>query len=150
MRPALLTGLAILAAISLHAQTATNPPLHRSVLTEAQKAELAQRADETWSQLPPDAKIRLLHLHKALTGLPAEERQFVHERIERFLTMSPEDRARIKKNNDRWHAMSTEEREHAREQFRQWRKDHPGEMPPTATKTNQQQFATQPQPQETK
>lgn len=129
MKRVLLTGLAILAAVGVRAETGTNLPPHRPALTDAQKAELVQRADETWSQLPPDAKIRLLHLHKALTGLPPEERQFVHERIERYLNMTPEDRERIKKNNERWHAMSPEEREHAREQFHQWRKDHPDQEP---------------------
>jgi len=153
MKRVLLTGLAILAAVGVRAETGTNLPPHRPALTDAQKAELVQRADETWSQLPPDAKIRLLHLHKALTGLPPEERQFVHERIERYLNMTPEDRERIKKNNERWHAMSPEERDRAREQFQQWRIDHPSELPAAgpAPATNQQS-ATQPQPkpQETK
>ena len=152
MKRSFLTGLAILAAVAVRAQTATNSTAHHApALTDEQKVELAQRADEAWKQLPPDAKIRLLNLHKALTGMPPEERRFVHERIERFLNMSPDDRERIKKNNDRWHAMSPEEREHAREQFRQWRKDHPGEMPPPLpAQTNSQQSVTQPQPQETK
>ena len=144
MKHALLTGLAILAAVTLRAQTVTNRP---PALTNEQKAELAQRADEVWKQLPPDAKIRLLNLHKALTDLPPEERRFVHERIERFLTMSSEDREQLKKNSERWHAMSPEERERAREQFRQWRKEHPSEPP---VQTNIQQSVTQPQPQETK
>lgn len=151
MKRWLLTGLAIVAAGSLRAQTATNLPVHRPALTAEQKAQLAQRADEMWNQLSPDAKIRLLNLHKALTEMPPEDRRFIHERIERFLNMSPADRERIKKNNERWHAMSPEERENAREQFRQWRKNHPGETPPSLPlQTNNQQSATQPQPQETK
>ena len=130
MKRMLITGLAIMTAVALHAQDATNQPAHRkSQLTDAQKAELVQHADEMWNQLSPEAKIRLMNLHKALTGMPAEERHFIHERIERFLTMSPEDRERIKKNANRWHAMSPEEREQARENFRQWRKDHPGQEP---------------------
>ncbi|MEI8315517.1 MAG: DUF3106 domain-containing protein [Verrucomicrobiota bacterium] len=130
MKRVFLTGLAIMAAVVLRAQDATNQPSHQqSALTDAQKAELAQRADEMWNQLSPEAKIRLVNLHKALTGMPAEERHFIHERIERFLTMSPEDRERIKKNANRWHTMSPEEREQTREHFRQWRKDHPGQEP---------------------
>ena len=147
MKRTLISGLAILIAVAVQAQTTTNLPAHHSpAMTDEQKVEFGQRADEAWKQLPPDAKIRLLNLHKALTGMPPEERRFVHERIERFLNMSPIDRERIKKNNDRWHAMSPEEREHAREQFRQWRKDHPGEMPPPLpAQTNNQQSVTQPQ-----
>ena len=146
MKRTLLTGLVIMATISLRAETTTNQPPHRPALTSEQKAELAQRADEMWNQLSPEAKIRLLNLHKALTGMPAEERYFIHERIERFLNMSPEEREQIKKNNERWHAMSAEERERAREKFRQWRKDHPGDLPPPlAAQTNNQQSATQPQ-----
>ena len=129
MKRTLLTGLAIMAAISLRAETATNTPAHRPALTSEQKAELVQRADEMWSQLSPETKIRLMNLHKALTGMPVEERHFIHEHIERFLNMSPEEREHIKKNNERWHAMSPEEREHAREQFHQWRKDHPDQEP---------------------
>ena len=152
MKRILLTGLAILAAGALRAEDITNLPPHRlSTLTDAQKAELAQKADEVWSQLPPEAKIRLLRLHKALTDLPPEERHFIHERIEKYLTLSPDDRERIKKNNERWHAMSPEERERAREQFKQWRKDHPNEVPPPLpASTNSQQSATQTKPQETR
>ena len=147
MKRVLLTGLAIMVAIAVRAQTTTNPP----ALTAEQKVQLAQRADEAWKQLPPEAKIRLLNLHKALTDMPPEDRRFVHERIERFLNMSADDRERLKKNAERWRAMSPEEREHAREQFRQWRKDHPGEVPPPLpAQTNNQQSVTQPQPQETK
>ena len=102
-------------------------------MTADQQAELALRADEAWKQLPPDAKIRLLNLHKALTGMQPEERRFVHERIERFLNLSPADRDRIKKNSDRWHSMSPEERERARdtgdkEALRQFREKRQGLM----------------------
>lgn len=145
MNRVLLTGLAIMAAVTLHAQTATNSPQLRPAVTEEQKVRLAQRADEAWQQLPPDAKIQLLNLHKALTGMPPEERRFIHERIERFLNMSKDDRERIKKNSERWRAMTPEERERARERFRQWRKDHPGETPPVPVQTNSQQSVTQPQ-----
>jgi len=146
MKRVILTGLAILAAITAQAQIATNSPApHSPALTSEQQAQLALRADEVWKQLPPDAKIRLLNLHKALTGMQPEERRFVHERIERFLNLSPADRDRIKKNSERWHTMSPEERERAREQFRKWRKDHPGELPPPlANSTNTQQSATKP------
>jgi len=151
MKRLFLTSLAIMAAVSLRAQTATNPPPARPTLTAEQKAQLVQSADEMWNKLSPEAKIRLMNLHKALTGMPPEERKFIHEHIEKFLNMSPEDRERIKKNAERWHAMSPEEREHAREQFRQWHKDHPGELPPLlSAQTNNQQSATQPQPQETR
>ena len=146
MKYAIFASFALLTAAVLPAQETTNRPPHRTApWTDEQKVQLAQRADEAWQQLPPDAKIRILNLHKALTGMPPEERRFIHERIERFLNMAPEERAHLKKNSDRWHAMSPEERERAREQFRQWRKDHPGALPvPLAVQTNQQQSATQP------
>jgi len=146
MKRIILTGLAILATITAQAQIATNSPAPQlSAITAEHQAELALRADEDWKQLPPDAKIRLLNLHKALTGMQPEERRFVHERIERFLNLSPADRERIKKNSERWHTMSPEERERAREQFHQWRKDHPGELPPPLTNsTNSQQSASKP------
>ena len=146
MKRAILTGLAILAAVTARAQIATNTPDPQPpAMTAEQQAQLALRADEAWKQLPPDAKIRLLNLHKALTGMQPEERRFVHERIERFLNLTPADRERIKKNSERWHTMSPEERERARAQFHQWRKDHPGELPPPlATATNSQQSATKP------
>ena len=152
MKLAILTGLAIWAGVTAQGQVATNSPVPPStVMTADQQAELALRADEAWKQLPPDAKIRLLNLHKALTGMQPEERRFVHERIERFLNLSPADRDRIKKNSDRWHSMSPEERERAREQFHQWRKDHPGELPPPlANSTNPQQSAPKPQTTENK
>ena len=151
MKRAYLTGLALLAAVTLRAEVTTNPPpQHSATVTDEQKTQLALRADEAWKQLPPDAKIRLLNLHKALTGMAPEERRFVHERIERFLNLTPDERERIKKNSERWHSMSPEERERARAQFHQWRKDHPGELPPPlATSTNRQQSATQPSTSET-
>ena len=151
MKRAYWTGLALLAAVTLRAEVATNPPPHHSTdLTNEQITQLAQHADEAWKQLPPDAKIRLLNLHKALTGMAPEERRFVHERIERFLNLSPDERERIKKNSERWHTMSPEERERARTQFHQWRKDHPGELPaPLAAATNHQPSATQPPTSET-
>ena len=152
MKRTYLTGLAMLAAVTLHAQVTTTTPPHQSAaLTEEQKTQLALRADEAWKQLPPDAKIRLLNLHKALTGMAPEERRFVHERIERFLNLSADEREQIKKNSEHWHTMSPEERERARTQFHQWRKDHPGELPPPlAAATNHQQSATQPPTPETK
>ena len=131
MKRALVTGLCILAAVALRAQDSTNtPPRRYPLLTAEQQAELARQADDAWSQLSPEAKSRLLRLHKALTDMPQEDRHFIHERIERFLTMSPEERDRIKKNAERWRAMSPEERDQARKQFQQWRKDHPSELTP--------------------
>ena len=146
MKFGFLTGLALLTAISLQAETNTNAPAQRAALSVEQKAALVQKADEMWGKLSPEAKIHLMNLHKALAGMPSEERHFIHERIERYLNMSTEERERIKKNNERWHAMSTEERERAREQYRQWRKEHPGEIPPSfSTQTTNQPTVTQPQ-----
>ena len=140
-----LTGLILIATVGVRAQDVTNAPTHRrQSLTPERLAELAKEADAVWSQLPPEAKVRLLHLHRALTDMPPDERHFIHERIEQFLTMLPEERDRIKKNAERWREMSPEERELARKRFQQWRKDNPGENGfsprwngvPDATKTN--------------
>jgi spore cortex formation protein SpoVR/YcgB (stage V sporulation) len=69
--------------------------------------------------------------------MPPEERKFVHDRIERFLTMSPAEREKLKQNRQKWEQMTPEERQKAREEFRkhrqefdqQWRRAHPGEDP---------------------
>ncbi|MEI6082770.1 MAG: DUF3106 domain-containing protein [Verrucomicrobiota bacterium] len=127
--------LALLIAVGAAAQ---EPPRDRQPLTDEQKAQMEQRANENWSKLPPEAKMQVLRLHSALNQMPPEERQFIHERIKRFVEMTPEERQRLKENGDRWKKMSPEQREKAREQFRQqrkefedkWRQEHPGEEPP--------------------
>lgn len=114
------------------------PPAERPPMSPERKAELVQRADEAWANLPAEAKIRLWRLHQALTQMPPEDRRFIHDRIERFLQMPPEEREQTRKNAQRWKEMSPEERERAREKFRQrrqefeqkWRAEHPGEEPP--------------------
>lgn len=114
------------------------PKRERPPLTDEQRTQLEQRANETWSKLSLEAKTRVLRLHRALTQLPPEERKFINERIERFLNMSPEEKQRLKDNAERWKNMPPEERQKAREQFRQrrqefeqkWRQEHPGEEPP--------------------
>ena len=110
----------------------------RPPVPDEQKAQMEQRADESWNKLPAEAKVRLMRLHNALNQMPPEERRLIHERIERFLSLSPEEREQMHKNADRWRTMSPEERDKAREQFRirrkefedKWRQEHPGEEPP--------------------
>lgn len=114
------------------------PKRDRPALTDDQKMLQEQRANDAWNKLSPEAKVRVLRLHTALNQMPVEERKFIHDRVERFLNMSPEERAQIRQNADRWKSMSPEQREQAREQFRQhrkefetkWRQEHPSEEPP--------------------
>jgi hypothetical protein len=110
----------------------------RPPLSDEQRTEMEQHANEAWNKLPLEAKTRVLRLHRALTQLPPEERKFINERIERFLNMSPDEKQQLKKNAEHWKNMTLEERQKAREQFRQhrqefeqkWRQEHPGEEPP--------------------
>ena len=134
----LLMALAVVARAQDEPVKPTEPKHSRPPLTEEQRAEMEQRANDTWNKLPLEAKTRVLRLHRALTQLPPDERKFINERIERFLNMSPEEKQRLKDNAERWKNMTAEERQKAREQFRQrrqefeqkWRQEHPGEEPP--------------------
>src|SRR5437870_13466082 len=63
-------------------------------MTDEQRVVAEKRADEVWSKLQPREKLQLLKLHRALTAMPEEERKFIHDRVERFLNMSPEDRTK--------------------------------------------------------
>ena len=131
-RLALILGLIAVGAF------AQEPPREHPPLTDEQKAQMEQRANEAWSKLPAEAKVQVIRLHTALNQMPPEERRFIHERIKRFVDMTPEERQRLKENADRWNKMTPEERDKAREQFRQhrkeveekWRQEHPGEEPP--------------------
>ena len=103
------------------------------------KRPTEQQLNDTWNKLPVEDKLRVMHLHRALTQLPEGERKFIHDRIERFLNMSPEEKQRIKDNADRWRNMTPEQREEARQKFRErrkqfedkWQQEHPGEEPPS-------------------
>ena len=94
--------------------------------------------NQAWGALSSREKAAALRLHGALRQMPAEERKFLHERIERFMQMSPEERHKLKENNDRWQKMTPEERQQARDKFAQrrkefeekWRKEHPGQESP--------------------
>ena len=134
----LLLAFAVVARAQDEPVRPPEPKRPHPPLTEEQRADMEQRANDTWSKLPLEAKTRVLRLHRALTQLPPEERQFINERIERFLNMSQEEKQRLKENAERWKNMTLEERQKAREQFRQhrqefeqkWRQEHPGEEPP--------------------
>ena len=65
----------------------TNKPRAKSAVAEEQRAQQEQRLNEQWTKMPVEAKSRLMRLHRALSEMPPEERKFVHDRIERFLTM---------------------------------------------------------------
>ncbi len=114
---------------------AQEPRREHRELSDADRARMEERANATWSKMAVREKVQLLRLHRALREMPPDERRFVHERIERFLNMSPADRERLKKNRERWEQMTPEERQRYREEFRrrrpefeqQWR---PGHNPP--------------------
>ena len=142
MKRLLLSMMAMLAAATLAAAEnqpgPANPKSGKPALTDEQRAQAEQKLDEAWSKLPFETKARIMRLHRALTLMPPEERQFLHDRLERFLNMSPEEREHLRMNIKRWQAMTPEERQQARELFRQrrqafeekWRQEHPGEEPP--------------------
>lgn len=96
------------------------------------------KLNEVWNALSPREKAAALRFHHALRQMPAEERRFLHDRVERFMQMSPDERGRLKENNERWQKMSPEERQQARDKFSQrrkefeekWKQEHPGEEPP--------------------
>ena len=129
-------------------------PRPRQPMTEEQRAELEQRLDATWGKMSLDGKTRLMRLHRALAEMPPDERKFIHDRIERFLNMSPAERERLKQNKQQWEQMSPEERQSAREEFRKrrqefeerWRREHPGEEPPTNSPPNPKSLAPLPPP----
>ena len=85
-----------------------------------------------------EGKTQLMRLHRALAEMPPDERKFIHDRIERFLSMTPAERAQLQQNKKRWEQMTPAERQRAREEFRsrqqefeqQWRRNHPGEAAP--------------------
>ena len=89
-----------------------------------------------------EGKQHLMRLHRALTQMPADERKFIHERIERFLAMTPAERQQLRQNTQKWEQMTPEQRQQAREEFlkrRQefedkWNREHPGgDQPPTGS-----------------
>ena len=114
-------------------------PKPRQSMTEEQRAELEQHLDTAWSKMSIEGKTRLMRLHRALSEMPPDERRFIHDRIERFLNMSPAEREKLKQNKQQWEQMSPEQRQMAREEFRKrrqefeerWRRERPGEEPPT-------------------
>ena len=98
-------------------------PKPRQPMTEEQRAQLEQRLDAAWSKMSVEGKTRLMRLHRALAEMPPEERIFIHDRIERFLNMSPAEREKLKQNRQQWEQMSPEQRQSAREEFRKRRQE---------------------------
>ncbi len=104
------------------------------VLAAADEAQLNQK----WEALSTRDKASALRLYQTLRQMPADERKFVNERIERFMQMSPDERRKLKENNERWKKMPPAERQQAREKYEQrrkefeekWRQEHPGQEPP--------------------
>ena len=137
----LLIVAAVIATARVQAETPPPPPQPPSdhpALTEQQRAENERRLDEAWGKLSLEGKARLMRLHRALREMPAAERRFIHDRIERFLNLSSEDKQKIRENAERWRKMTPEQREQARQEFRarrrqfeeKWKQEHPGEDPP--------------------
>ena len=96
------------------------------------------RANQTWQRLSLHEKLQLLRLHRALREMDPQDRDFIRERIDRYLRMTPEERRQFKENRQRWQQLSPEEKERARQEYRRrreefeqrWREKHPGEEPP--------------------
>jgi len=74
-------------------------------------------------------------LHRALAEMPPDQRKFIHDRIERFLNMSPAEREKLQQNRPAVGTDVAEQRQKAREEFRKrrqeieekWHREHPGE-----------------------
>ena len=140
-RRALLTkifaGALTLATVTL-AQEQPAPKHERTPLTDEQRAQMEQRLDNAWKNLAVREKMQVMRFHQAMKEMPPEERQFIHDRLERFLNMSAEEREKIKQNHERWKQMSPEDKQQARLKFQQrrkefeekWRSEHPGQEPP--------------------
>ncbi len=113
-------------------------PRQRPLMTNEQRALAEQRLDARWSRMNLESKTELMRLHRALAEMPPDERKFIHDRIERFLSMTPAERAQLQQNKKKWEQMTPAERQRAREEFRsrqqefeqQWRRNHPGEEAP--------------------
>jgi hypothetical protein len=133
---AMMAGIAI--AFAEEQPVRSRPKRDKPPLTDEQRAEMETRANETWAALPVESKMRLMRLHRALTGMPPDERRFIHERVERFLNMTTEEREKVTQLRQKWEQMTPEERQKARDAFRKrrqefeqkWRQEHPDEPPP--------------------
>ena len=144
MNRMLLLGFAIFAgATVVQAQGQSDQPKPKPEpppLTAEQRAQAEQKLNEEWSALPIESKTHLMRLHRALTQMPPDERKFVHDRIERFINMSADERERMMQLRKKWEQMTPEERQKAREEFRRrrqefeekWSLEHPV-APPTAS-----------------
>ena len=146
MKRQMWLGLAVATSLAfstaLRAEDQPGAPKHpktgKPEMTEEQRAQLEQRLDEAWGKMLVREKSLVMKLHSALRDMPAEERKFIHDRIERFLNMPAEERHRLHENSERWKTMTPEQREQARKQFEErrhafeekWRQEHPGEEPP--------------------
>ncbi len=75
-------------------------------MTDEQRALAEQRLDARWSRMSLEGKTQLMRLHRALAEMPPDERKFIHDRIERFLSMTPAERAQLQQNKKRWEQMT--------------------------------------------
>ena len=129
---------AVAVASAAFAQEQPAPKHERTPLTDEQRAQMEQRLDNAWKNLAVREKMQVMRFHQAMKEMPAVERQFIHDRLERFLNMTPEEREKIKQNHERWKQMSPEDKQQARQKFQQrrkkfeekWRSEHPGQEPP--------------------
>lgn len=102
-----------------------------------------RKCNEAWSGLSLDEKQWILRYLQAMREMPAQERQLINDRFDRFLRMTPEERTIMKQNYAKWQAMSPEHRQKAREEYArqrsnfeaEWKKKHPKDPPPAMTFT---------------
>ncbi|MCK7473073.1 MAG: DUF3106 domain-containing protein [Rhodopseudomonas palustris] len=89
--------------------------------------------NQKWDALSPRDKASALRFYQTFRQMPADERKFINDRIDRFMQMPADERRKLKENNDRWKKMPLEERQQAREKYEQrrkefeekWHKEHP-------------------------
>jgi len=138
MRRELLIAIITVALIPL-ALAAEGSPKPSAPPPDQERAAQEERLDKAWKSLSVNEKLHVLQLHRALQDLPVKERQFIQDRIGRFLEMSAGERERLKKNKERWEKMTPEQRERARAQYERrkrefqekWRREHPGQPLPS-------------------
>jgi hypothetical protein len=118
---------------------ATAPRERRSLPAKGEQAvAVEQLANETWQALPLREKVQLLRMQRALREMDPKDRDFIRERIDRHLRMTPKEREQFTQNRKRWQELSPEAKERARQEYRRrreefekrWREEHPGEEPP--------------------
>jgi Spy/CpxP family protein refolding chaperone len=102
-----------------------------------------RKCNEAWSGLSLAEKQWILRYLQAMREMPAQERQLIDDRFDRFLRMTPEERTIMKQNYAKWQALTPEQRQKAREEYArhrenfeaEWKKKHPKDPPPAMSFT---------------